>query len=312
MNEIEISEDKNSIIKKHNELVNKARYSLSDNAIKLASMIIAMIKKDDETFQEYYIKVSEFTKLKGSKSKNDYASVRNTIEELLSCPVRIGNLHANFIASGEYKDGEAIAVFEVSQKMKPFLLNLQKDFLEYNIHDILSLKSGYVIRFYELVVQQFNQYKHYNKTAKSFTFDLDVEEMKTLFDIPKSQLYGDIKRSIIEKAKVQFKEKTNISFDYEEYKIGRKVARIKITVKDNTKGTNDHLRSLRAFIRMLRKDFVNVDIFHVKGKQCISINSELKLYDKYQKELIDNKRSMEIYEKLYELAKKDELECLKK
>lgn len=311
MNIVEIKDNKNNIVKKHNDLVNKARYSLSEDGIKLVSMLIAMIRTDDETFQEYHIKVSDFAKLKGSNSKNNYESVHKIIKELLSCPIKIGNLQANFIASGEYKEGTATAVFEISQKLKPYLLELKKDFLEYDLKDILSLKSGYVIRLYELIVQQWREYKHYNQSAKSFTFDFEIEEMRTLFEIPNSYLYKDIRVNIIDKAKEQFKIKTNITFDYKEYKIGRAVKRLIITVRENNKGSNDPMSDLKSFIAWIRKDFRNVDLYHVPNKQCISVNADGKIYDKYQNEFIDNKRSQEIWEKLYQLAKDDKLSALK-
>ena len=60
MNNISIQDNKNNIVKKHNELVNKARYSLSEKGIKIVSALIAMIKKDDKDFQEYNIKIIEF------------------------------------------------------------------------------------------------------------------------------------------------------------------------------------------------------------------------------------------------------------
>lgn len=303
MNLVEIKESENHIIKKHNDLVNKARYSLSESGIKLVSMLIAMIRKDDETFQEYYIKVSDFTELKGSKSKNDYEGVHEIIKELLSTPIKIGNLQANFVASGEYKEGEAVAVFEISQKLKPFLLELQKDFLEYDIKDILSLRSSYVIRLYELIFKEWKEYKYYNKDSKSYTFDFEIEEMRELFEIPKSYQYSShIKKLIIEKAQKQFQEKTNIRFEFEEYKIGRAVKRIKIKVRENKKGSNDPLSSLKSFIKYIRKTQRNVDLYHVPNHQCLSVNSDGHLYDKYGNEKIDNKRSQELWEKLYELA----------
>lgn len=310
MKSIEIKDNKNNIIKKHNDLVNRARYSLSEDGIKLVSMLIAMIHKDDETFQEYHIKVSEFSKLKGSSSKNDYDSVHKIIKELLSCPIQIGNLQANFIASGEYKEGTATAVFEISQKLKPYLLELKKDFLEYNINDILSLKSSYVIRLYELMAQEWNQYIHYNKNAKSFTFDLDVDEMRNLFEIPKSQLYGDIKRHIIEKAKEQFKEKTNIIFDYKEYKIGKSVKKLIITVESNNKGSNDIFASRKAFINFIRKEYspdasknhFPIVISTKSGDIKVNLNGEIYLSGE-DVTTYNNKQADKLWDWLYDLVK---------
>ena len=312
MNIVEIKDNKNCIVKKHNDLVNKARYSLSEDGIKLVSMLIAMIRTDDETFQEYHIKVSDFAKLKGSNSKNNYESVHKIIKELLSCPIKIGNLQANFIASGEYKEGTATAVFEISQKLKPYLLELKKDFLEYDLKDILSLKSGYVIRLYEMIVQQWREYKHYNKNAKSFTFDFDIEEMRTLFEIPDSYRYNDVKR-IIDKAQQQFKEKTNITFDYEEYKIGRAVKRLKITVRENNKGSNDILASRKAFINYIRETYKpNPDKNHFpvvintkSGDVKVNLNGEIYLSGNDDVKTYDNKQADKLWDWLYGLVKEN-------
>ena len=103
----------------------------------------------------------------------------------------------------------------------------------------------------------------------------------------------------------------DVKFDYEEYKIGRAVKRLKITVRENNKGSNDPLSDLKSFIAWVRKDFKNVDLYHVPNKQCLSVNQEGKLYDKYQGEKIDNKRSQELWEKLYQLAKDDKLISIK-
>lgn len=310
MNIVEIEDNKNHIIKKHNDLVNKARYSLSEDGIKLVSMLIAMINKDDERFQEYHIRVTDFTKLKGSSSKNDYETVHKIIKELLSCPVKIGNLQANFIASGEYKEGTATAVFEISQKLKPYLLELKKDFLEYDLKDILMLKSGYVIRLYELIIQQWREYKHYNKNSKSYTFDLDIDELKTLFEIPNSYLYKDIRVNIIDKAKQQFKEKTNITFDYKEYKIGRAVKQLKITVKENNKGSNDIFASRKAFINYIRKEYMpnpDTKLFPIiistkSGDIKVNLNGEIYISGDDVKSL-DNKQADKLWDWLFDLVK---------
>lgn len=312
MNIVEIEDNKNHIVKKHNDLVNKARYSLSEDGIKLVSMLIAMINKDDETFQEYHIRVADFTRLKGSNSKNDYETVHKIIKELLSCPIKIGNLQANFIASGEYKEGTATAIFEISQKLKPYLLELKKDFLEYDLKDILMLKSGYVIRLYELIVQQWREYKHYNKNSKSYTFDLDIEKTRVLFEIPESYRYNDFKR-IIDKAQQQFKEKTNITFDYEEYKIGRAVKRLKITVRENNKGSNDILANRKAFINYIRETYKpNPDKNHFpvvintkSGDVKVNLNGEIYLSGNDDVKTYDNKQADKLWDWLYGLVKEN-------
>lgn len=312
MIKMEVLENKNNIVKKHNDLVNKARFSLSEQSIKLLSILISMIRKDDETFQEYVIKVSDFAELKGSVSKKNNEYVRQIIDELLSNPIRIGDLQANFIASAEYKNGEATAIFEISQRMKPYLLQLRKDFMAYNINDILSLKSSYVIRFYELVYKEWKQYKRYNKEAKSYTFDIDLEELRELFEIPKSYQYCHLKERVIEKAKAQFTEKTNIKFTYEEYKIGRKVTRIKITVKDNNKGSADFLSNRKNFIDYIRETYKPIpdkNVFPIiistnQGDFKVNLEGHLYLSGETLTQY-NNKQANQLWDWLYKLVKEN-------
>lgn len=298
---------KNEIVKKHNDLIQKARYSLSEVEIKIVSNLISMIRTDDTEFQQYHIDINQLQKLTNTNIKDNSYYI-DIAKSLMSKPFAIENKVFNWVTYAEHEENSSILKFEIHRNLKPYLLELQKNFTQYNITNIMMLKSGYVIRLYEFIIAEYTQYMNYNKNAKSYTFDLEIDEIKELFEIPDSQKYADIKRHIIDKAQKQFKERTNIKFDYEEYKIGRAVKRLKITVKENNKGSNDPLSDLKSFIAWVRKTQRNVDLYHIPNKQCLSVNPEGKLYDKYQNEKIDNKRSQELWEKLYELAKENKVQ----
>ena len=312
MLEVEIKDNKNHIVKKHNDLI-KAQGALSSTAYKMLCSVISMIKADDVDFQEYALKRADYLKMIGSTSNNDsffYEKAR----ELMQNPFKVDGKLFNWCSMVDVERMAGYIIFDIHPKLKPYLLELRDrgNITQYQIINILSLKGDYVPRFYELIISQWNTYKTYNKNSKSYTFDLELNFLKDTIAIKKSYAYADIKRRIIEKAKKEFKEKTNIQFDYEECKVGLKVTKLKITVRDNNKGSKDPLKDLKSFINYIRKDYVNVDLFVATGRQCISCNAEGKLYDKYQKEIIDNKRSLEIWEKLYNLAKENKLKCLTK
>ena len=296
---------KNEVVKKHNDLIQKARYSLNEVEIKIVSNLISLVRTDDTEFQEYHIDINQLQKLTNTKS-NDRNYYINVAKSLMSKPFTIDNKVFNWVTYAEHEENSSILKFEIHRNLKPYLLELQKNFTQYNITNIMMLKSGYVIRLYEFIIAEYTQYMSYNKNAKSYTFDLEIDEIRELWKIPDSYRYNDFKR-IIEKAMKQFKEKTNIQFTYEEYKIGRAVKRLKITVRENQKGSNDPLADLKSFISWCRKTQKNVDLYHIPNKQCLSINANGHLYDKYQNEKIDNKRSQELWEKLYELALKNKL-----
>ena len=149
-----------------------------------------------------------------------------------------------------------------------------------------------------------------NEIYQIISKDLDVEELKTLFEIPNSYLYKDIRVNVIDKAKQQFKEKTNITFDYEEYKIGRAVKRLKITVKENNKGSNDIFANKKSFINHIRKEYIpNPDKNHFpiivstkQGDVKINITGEIYLSGDTVVNY-DNKQADKLWDWLFDLVK---------
>lgn len=262
-----------------------------------------MIRVEDENFREYHIKICDFADLIETKSKNMYFIVHSIINEILSNPIKIEDEQFNFCYYAKYVKGEGLAIFKIAPELRPYLLSLKKDFFQYQIKNIVQLKSTYSIRFYELLISKFNEYIFYHPNAKTFTFDIKIDDIIETFQIPTSQKYNDIKRNIINKSQTELINKTDIKFNYSEKKIGRKVVSIIITISENQKGSNDPLSNKRTFISYIRKNYVNADIYHILNKQCISCNKEGKLYCKYSTKKIDPKRSNEIWEKLYNMAK---------
>jgi len=311
---VNIKENKNNIIKKHQELVRNARYGLGDLAIKTLSLLISMIKVSDTAFQEYGIKLSDLKELTGVKSKNVDTYVDKMTTELLSSPFMIDEYNKmNWVTMAHYEKGSNLVIFEIHRYLKPYLLELKNNFLTYDISNILVLKSAYVIRLYELCKDHYNEGTRYKPKA-SVVFDMKIDRLREQFSIPKSYQYKDIRVNIIDKSVKQFKEKTDISITYKEIKLGRRVDSIQITVKSNAKGSNDYTKNKQAFISYMRKEFVNADILKSRNKQTnkemmISIAPNGKIYDKKGLEFEAN-RANEIWSTLYEMSQKNELACL--
>lgn len=314
MQVVDIKDNKNNIIKKHQELVRNARYGLGDLAIKTLSILISMIKVSDTDFQEYGIKLSDLKELTGVKSKNVDTYVDKMTTELLSSPLMIDEHNKlNWVTLAHYEKGSNLVIFEIHRYLKPYLLELKNNFLTYDISNILVLKSGYVIRLYELCKDHYNEVTRY-KLKASVVFDIKIDRLREQFEIPKSYQYKDIRVHIIDKAVKQFKEKTDIQISYKEIKLGRRVDSIQITVKSNTKGSNDYTKHKQAFISYMRKEFVNADILKSRDKgtnreMMISIAPDGKLYDKKGIEF-EASRANDIWSALYEMSQKGQLACL--
>jgi len=314
MNLIKIEDNKNNIVVKHKDLVWEARYRLSELGIKVVSVLISMVRVNDDDFQQYALKVNDFKELIGTNSKNTYDYTHRLIKELLSKTLKIGDEQFAWISYGKYKEGDNIVIFEINKHLKPYFLQLQGNFLEYNITNILPLRSPYIIRLYELFKSKWREHKHYKKNSKSYTFELKIDWLRNHFEIPPSYQYSShIKERIIDKAKKQFKDKTDIQFSYKEQKVGRRVDRLIITIKDNDKGSNDYLSSKKAFIAYVREKFKpNNNIFPTiletsNGDIKIDIKGQLYISGDRGIKDFDNQQANILWDWLYELAQKGEI-----
>jgi len=317
MDLIKIDTNKNNIVKKHQDLVRNARYGLSDLSIKTLSILISMVRKTDDSFKKYSIKLTDLKELIGTKSHNVDTYVDRMTTELLSNPFMIDDVNkVNWVTIAEYVKGSGVVKFEIHRKLKPYLLELNENFLQYNITNILVLKSAYVIRLYELCKDHYLEGTRY-RNKKNIVFELKIDNLRELFQIPKSYQYSShIKKLIINKAQKQFKEKTDITFTYEEQKIGRKVDRLIITVKENSKGSSDFLASRISFIKHIRDNYVNKILVRTKDKQTnetvlISVAKDGTLYNQKTAETYTAKQGNTLWDWLYELAKDNKLEILR-
>jgi len=259
---IEASEDLE--VKKADVIV-KARYKLNSLSLKFITTLIAGIRRGDSVDEEYVFKVKDFKELTGLKRKDLYWAVKEAVRELLEKPLYIptddGFIMCNWISGGHYVEEVGEVRFMIYPKLRPYLLEAQKKFLKYRLENILSLRSSYSIRLYEILKDWLEMYSRYgNKTEKL----ISLKELREILEIPRSYQYGNssgIKKRILEKAKKELEKHTDIIFDYEEIKTGRKVTHLKFIIRPNPKKLKDntpqfnYFKSRKEFVSLLRKKY---------------------------------------------------------
>ena len=246
------------------EAIVKARYKLSPLAIKFITTIIANLKRSDNINEEYILKVKDFRELTGQKTKRIYELIDEALNDLLKNPltIPIGDeknsiLKANWVSGAIYNEGEV--KFMIYPKLRPFLLDVKEKYLKYKLENILSLKSGYVIRFYEILKDWLELQARYGNKAEKV---ISLDEFREILEIPRSYMFGDIKRQILNKAKKELEKHTDIIFEYEEIKTGRKVTYLKFIIKPNVKNLKEnssqydkYFKSRKSFVELLRENY---------------------------------------------------------
>lgn len=315
MKEIQIKEHTNNVVAKSNELIT-AKGVLSGSSQKMLASVISMLRADDTEFTRYALNRRDYLQLIGSTSNND-EFFKQTARELMQNPFDVDGSLYNWCSKVDLVSTQGYVVFDIHSDLKPYLLELKEkgNFTQYKVVNILSLKGEYSPRLYEYVTMKWNAYKGYHSEATSYSFDMSIEYMREFLQIPNTYRYNSIKVQIIDKAVKQFKEKTDIQIEYKEQKIGRKVDRLVITVRENNKGSNDYMKSKQAFISYMRANYINADVLLAKDKLTdkelkISVAPDGKLYDKRGTEF-DAKRSNDMWETLFKMSQENKLLCLK-
>ena len=224
---------KQELIVKSNEILIHPIYKTSME-LKIFSKIILELRKNPEE-DTFILNKKELLESFGC-DKDSYGELKKVAERMFR-PIDINKGKGNFILRTMFleinADIEGQIMFEVSPKMKPYFLNLTKNFTQYYFENIARLKSGFSIRIYELL----KQYENIGKITKSLVelrFFLNIDDGKFL-------KYNDFKKKVILVAQKELKEKTDIYFEFKEIKEVRKIVEIKFTIFENKKieKTND-------------------------------------------------------------------------
>lgn len=217
------------LIVKSNTLV-QASYRLTIGEQKVIYSLIRSINKDDEDFKVYKFKISEFIDMLGIKDQSKYTEIPKITKNLMKKAFSIHNEENNtelqiaWLSSAYYRKGEGIVELEFSPKLKPFLLKIKEEFTKFDINNVMQLKSSYSPRLYELL----KQYQNMERKERIIT----IEKLKWFLGIESDEykLYAHFKSRVIIPAQKELVQKTDISFEFEEKKEGRKVVAIKFVI----------------------------------------------------------------------------------
>lgn len=283
---------KRNVVKQDYQLVN-AKYKLNTSEIKFIMTALCQIDADDKEFTEYEIKVSELEKR--LQTEQNETRLKQFAKKILSKPLEVptadGWLVANWFSDIEYIRGQAKFKVSVSEKLKPYLLELKKRFVTYNLKYILPLTSNYSIRLYQLL-------KEYEKlTRRTFT----LEELQELLQVPKSlKIYNRFKEKVLKVAEKELIENCDIFFEYEEIKKGRKVNEILFRIKPNKQNLDINAPVLFSANSNKFEKFRNKKILTKDGEKTINFIEDLGEYLKvyFIDEEVAHIKNIEILQKV--------------
>lgn len=203
-------------ITKANELIQKSRYSLSTQQQKIILYLISQINPKATEFKKAKFKIQEFCKVCGidCESGKNYTSLKEQIKKISdrSCWVKLEDGRETILRWIEKpyideKSGTIEIIFD--KDMKPFLLELRKNFTQFELSYALLFKSKYSIRLFELLESY-----HYHK-LEPLEKKFNIEELKKILDCENYKAFKDFRLRVLDTAVKEINENTMYNLKYD-------------------------------------------------------------------------------------------------
>jgi len=219
----------NFLVTQSNGLIEaRQKKPLSAREQKIILTMVSMIQPTDEDFIFYEISIREFHEMLGLESREHYTQIKEIVENLMSKVIEIpqvdgGWLMTHWVSTAQYIKGEGAIRLKFVPELKPYLLQLKSQFTSYRLSNVLSLKSVYSIRLYELM----KRWQHLGQ------WTCLVEDLREKLGATTKtyNLYGNLKNKILIAATNEINEKTDLHITFEEIKKGRKVVKINFSIQ---------------------------------------------------------------------------------
>jgi len=221
--------ERETVVWQHNSLA-EARYELTAREQKLLLYVIAMIEPEDEDFKRYVVNIAEFAELSGLDAHNLYRELRDLAKSLKQKPLIIPHhfdeqtgsfldlVTSWFDTAYVGKNGAGYFAVTLSPVLKPYLLQVKREFFRFRLYQVMQLRSGYAIRLY-----QWAKRWEFRKSV-----EISVEDLRTVLGAnnpsgsseSRGNLaeYADFKRRAIKPAIDEINKKTDLSLGFRELK----------------------------------------------------------------------------------------------
>jgi plasmid replication initiation protein len=214
----------------------RARHALKVQEQRLFLWLVGQVDPfEDKEFEPIRLSVADYAALFG---RADHGSIYQQMKEVTTglltklieiyFPDEKRRRHFQWLSQADYLEGEGVVLVELHKSLKPYLIELKKEFARIPLLEALQLRSRYSIAFYQMCCSW------YGSQSRSWT--LQVEELREWLRIEEGELVkvSHLKSRVIDQAKKELDAKSRISFKAEPFKTGRKITGWKFKVIDNS------------------------------------------------------------------------------
>ena len=195
------------------------------------------VVKDDEDLKPYALTSTELVNLLHITKDNIYRVMDNVSSELASSFLEARQFQSGkkfkkipWVSFCEYDDEINKFVIQLNQAMKPVLIGLKNNYTQYTLENILSMKSIYGIRIFELLQEKIKSKNKYINT----NIELTIEYIRECCDCENKYIrFSQFKTRVLDRGTEEINRVTLYNITYDCVKQGRVITSIIFHVKNN-------------------------------------------------------------------------------
>lgn len=213
----------------------KGKQSMTLQTARLIRLLITQVVKEDKDLKTYSCKIAELANFFDIPKNNLYRDIQFICEDAMKSVVYIGTGNPkhpwemfHWISTARY-DGNGELTLRLSDEIKPYILELEKWFTQYQLKNILEFSSYYSIRLYEILKCEDGKYRN-----EKLKHEFKVDELRQFFGCEKKyKQFFDFKKNTIEVALREINEKSDIWVDVSYKKSGKSITSVIFEVHIN-------------------------------------------------------------------------------
>lgn len=237
---IKVVSPQNSTVVKANELIQQSRFSLSLQQQKIILFLISQISPADEDFKVYEFSILEFCRMVNIEvGGNSYSLIKKAIKDIADKSIWLElvpgkEFLVRWIEEPSIDKTTNRIQLRLNKAMKPYLLQLKRNFTQYELIWTLRFRSKYSIRLYELIKSI-----HYHE-LELYTQEFSLEQLKKSLDAESYTEFKAFHNRALKPAVREINQYSDKAVAYELIKRGRSVVGIKFTI--STKPVTERLQ----------------------------------------------------------------------
>ena len=215
----------------------KGKQEMTLSEARIIRLLITQVVKEDKDLKTYTCRIQDLAKFLGIDPKGIYRDVRYICKNLLKRVVSIETNNPkdpwrsfHWIQLASY-DGNGNITLELSEKIAPYVLELNSWFTQYKLENILEFNSFYAIRLYEIL-----KCDRGIAREEKYEFYYNIEYLREIFCCEeKYKKINDFIKKVINISVREINDKSDMTVTFECIKTSRKITEIKFELGYNLK-----------------------------------------------------------------------------